>query len=175
MSIWHPIWLGSSSHRENRAVWISWPRFQAPLHTFPTPSSSVGSCHTSLDPAAASNAFLCSFPNTSVRKFIQLSNRCAMCWKAISEITFNIQWNLGRILQSWYTKHQRVREQWGLSNLITAIRTGLQSGQGWGDFFSCGHPPQLNSVGSGVDWVTGLFSLWVAVVVYWHYKNTGGG
>ena len=32
--------------------------------------------------------------------------------------------------------------------------------QGWGEFFSCGHLPQLNSVGSGVDWVMRLFFLW---------------
>ena len=54
--------------------------------------------------------------------------------------------------------HQRVRKQWGLSGLISAIRPGLP---GVWEFFSSGHPPQLNSVGSGVDWLKELFSLWI--------------
>ena len=45
--------------------------------------------------------------------------------------------------------HPSVREQWGLSGLISAIRLGLPRGQGWGNFFVCGQPPQLNSVDKG--------------------------
>ena len=46
------------------------------------PASSVGSRHTSLDPAEASNAFLCNFDDTGPRNLIHLSNRCVMCWKS---------------------------------------------------------------------------------------------
>ena len=46
----------------------------------------------------------------------------------------------------------------GLNSPISMIRLGLQHGQGWVIFFSCGPLPQLNSVGSGTEWVTGLFS-----------------
>ena len=43
---------------------------------------------------------------------------------------------------------------------ISAIRPGLPCGQGWGGNFSRGQPPQDDSVGSRVVWLTGLFSLW---------------
>ena len=56
--------------------------------------------------------------------------------------------------------HQRVREQWGLKGLISVIRPGLTVCPGAGVGVSHGQPSQLNSVGSGVVWVTGLFSPW---------------
>ena len=37
----------------------------------------------------------------------------------------------------------------------------VASGQGWGEFFLSGYPIQLNIVGSGMVWVTGLFSQWM--------------
>ena len=45
------------------------------------------------------------------------------------------------------------------SSLRSVIRPGLPCGRGGGIVFLHGHPPQLNSVGSGVDWVQGLFFL----------------
>ena len=85
-------------------MWLSWPSFHAPLHNFTPRASSVGSRHASLDPAAASNAFLHNFANTGPRNSLQLSNRCAVCWKkAISKITFNIRWNLKQIWCLWHT------------------------------------------------------------------------
>ena len=45
------------------------------------------------------------------------------------------------------------------------IRLGLAAwrvARGGVGFFPSGHPPQVNSVGSGVVWVMGLFSLWGA-------------
>ena len=51
-------------------------------HNFPPAVSWAGSHHASLNPSAASNAFLCNFANTGPRDSIQLSNRCAICWKS---------------------------------------------------------------------------------------------
>ena len=67
-----------------------------------------------------------------IRFNFQIHVQCAK--KAISKITFSIQWN-----RSWHTCvskgdwHERVREQWGLSGLST-IRPGLAAwpGVGWG-------------------------------------------
>ena len=61
---------------------------------------------------------------------------------------------------------QRAWEQQGLIGPISTIRLGLPCGQGWGGNFSHGQPPKNNSVGFGVVWVTGLFSLWGLSVGY---------
>ena len=50
--------------------------------------------------------------------------------------------------------------------------------RGGGEFFSRGHPPQLNSVGFGVVWVTGLFSLCLPqvnnlLIIYSQYHGCG--
>ena len=58
------------------------------------------------------------------------------------------------------------RRTWG-DHAEVAILTKFSSPtpqvppQGWGDFISRSHSPQLISMGSGVFWVTGLFSLWL--------------
>ena len=90
----------------------------------------------SLDPVGASNAFLRNSANTGPRNSIQLSNQCAMGWtKKKSKISYNMPWN------------QRVREQWGLSGLISAIRRGLGAwpgvcvrGGGGGGYFCTSSP-----------------------------------
>ena len=61
---------------------------------------------------------------------------------------------------------QRAWEQQGLIGPISTIRLGLPCGQGWGENFSPCQPPKDNSVGTGVVWVTGLFSLWGLPVGY---------
>ena len=76
-----------------------------------------------------------------IRFNFQIDVQCAE--KAISKINFHIWWNLEQIWHSW---HQRVPEQRGLSGLLSVIRLGLPHGQGWGDFLSSGHPPQLNTL-----------------------------
>ena len=56
---------------------------------------------------------------------------------------------------------QRAWEQWGLSGPISAIRHGLPCGQEWGGergIFRVVNHPKI-TVGYGVVWVTGLFSL----------------
>ena len=50
------------------------------LHT--PPASSVGSHHSSLNPATASNAFSCNFAKNGHKNSIQLSNLCEMCRKS---------------------------------------------------------------------------------------------
>ena len=114
---------------------------------------------------AASNAFSSNFANDDHRNSIKPSNLCAMCWKAISKITFNIRLNLKLIWHSWHTWVSKGNikgfwEQWGLSDLIGEIRLGLGAWPGVGGIFLHGHPSQVNSVDSGVVWVMGLFSLW---------------
>ena len=51
-------------------------------HCTISPNCYVGHRHTSLDPVAASNAFLCNFANNVHRNSIQLSHPCAMSWKS---------------------------------------------------------------------------------------------
>ena len=58
-----------------------------------------------------------------------------------------------------------------MSGPINAIRPGMLCGQGWGEIFSRGQPPQDNGVGSGVVWVTGLFSLCVISHGYQGYSS----
>ena len=81
--------------------------------------------------------------------------------KFISKITFNIRWNLEQIWHSWHTwvssKGSRTMgSEWPDKHDKTRFATWA----GVGKSFSHGHPPQLHSVGSSVDWVMGLFSLW---------------
>ena len=71
-----------------------------------------------------------------------------------------------QVLSKFYfrdTPEQRAWKQYSLSGLINAIRLGLQCGQGWGKIFPRGQLHQDISVGSGVVWVMGLFSLWYKV------------
>ena len=124
----------------------------------------MGSRHASQDPAAASNAFSCNFANTGHRISIQLSNLCAMCKKkAILKITFNIRWNLKQFGVRGTPGYQRVTSKGsraiGSEWPDKRDKTEFGSVARVGGFFSRGHPPQLNSLGYGVVWVTGLFSL----------------
>ena len=60
--------------------------------------------------------------------------------KAISKITFNIQWNLKQHWHPWHTWLSKgnikgFQEQWGLSGLISVIRLGLAAWPGVGGKF----------------------------------------
>ena len=95
----------------------------------------------------------------------QICVQCADFEKAISKITFNIRWNLGKFGIRGTPEYQRVT--WKGSRTMGSEwpdkhnKTGFSSVARGGEiFFSRGHPPQVNSVGSGVVWVTGLFSIW---------------
>ena len=91
---------------------------------------------------------------------------CVQCAeKAIAKITVNFPMKACANLAfeahlSIKGRHQRVREQWGLSGLISAIRPDLAAwpggvvwcggvGGGGGGGGLRGHPPQLKRVGSG--------------------------
>ena len=119
----------------------------------------MGSRCTLLDMTAA-NVFWCNFANTDPRNLIQHLNRCVMYWKSISKIIFISNETLSKFdfldTVTWKVMRTMEPEQSDKRD----IRPGLQNGQGWGDFFSHGHLPQLNSVGSGAHWIMGLFSLW---------------
>ena len=143
--------MSKLEHKENTAVWLCWPCFHTPLHNIPPPVSSVGSHHALLDPATALNAFLSNFANIGARNSIQLSNRCVMCWKKpfLQSLSTSEKILSKFCIRDTPEYHPSVREQWGLSGLISAIRLGLPRGQGWGNFFVCGQPPQLNSVDNG--------------------------
>ena len=52
---------------------------------------------------------------------------------------------------------------------ISSNKTGFGSVTRAGEFFLHGHPPQLNSVGSGVVWVMGLF--WKATILGGLYRG----
>ena len=52
--------------------------------------------------------------------------------------------------KTWFT---------GISGVFSGVFKIWPCGQGWEENFSRGQPPQDNNVGSGVVWVTGLFSL----------------
>ena len=135
-----PIAVILGRHKNNLPPWLSWPHF----HNF-TPSRAT-SCIAG--PGAALMHFHATLliMTTEIRFNFQIGVQCAE--KAISDITFNIRWNLKQIWRSWYTWvqkgwYQRVREQWGLSGLISVIRSGLAAWPGLGDFFRVVILPKL--------------------------------
>ena len=106
-----------------------------------------------------------------IRLNFQIRVLCAE--KAISKITFNIPWNLKQIFRSWHTwvskgniKGMRTMgSEWpdkrNKTGFGSVVRGEGGVGGGWGGGgASRGPPSQLNSVGSEMVWVTGLFSLW---------------
>ena len=79
---------------------------------------------------------------------------------ANSNVSFQVNTSFEQILFPWHTlARSKGLRTIGSEGPISKIRPGLPCGQGWGKFFSRGKPPQDNSVGSGVVWETGLFSL----------------
>ena len=131
-----------------------------PLYNFTPPTSTVGHRHTSLGTTAVWNAFWYNFFFYWSKKFFllvqeiwfnfQINVQCIE--KAISKIFFHISWNLEQIWHLWHI--------WVISKGLRKM--GLERP---GGIFSSGHLTQLNSVGSGVDWVMGLSSCCEPVVM----------
>ena len=93
------------------------PRFYAPVHNFPLPTSAVGRRFASLNPTAASNIFWSNFADTGPRNSIRLSNWCAMCWKAISKIILK-SFSISAEILSKFVIH-RAANQYGISIFCT--------------------------------------------------------
>ena len=84
--------------------------------------------------AAASNACLCNIANTGPRNSIHLSNRCEMCWKKpfLKLLSISDEILSKFDIHDTLEYHQRVRDQRGGIDMISAIRPSLRRGQGWG-------------------------------------------
>ena len=86
---------------ENTAAWLSSPRFHAPLHNFTPPQwGAVTHCWT----RPQHQMHFCTTFLILVLEIwfnFQIDVQCAE--KAISNITFNIRWNLKQIWHSWHT------------------------------------------------------------------------
>ena len=122
-------------HKENMVAWLSWPCFHAPLYNFTPPANSVGSRHTSLDMAAASNAFLRNFADTIFDEILS---------------KFGIQRVTSKGSRTMRSEWPDKREK---TKFVSVARGG-------GNIFHIVILSRL-SVGSEVVWVTGLFSLWI--------------
>ena len=84
---------------------------------------------------------------------------CIWIWLGYGPLTRYAKLRVTHICREHFPRHRRV----ALPTCITAREwpdkhdwNGFTVGGG--GICLCGHLPQLNSVGSGVDWVTGLFS-----------------
>ena len=101
---------------------------------------------------------------------------CVKCAeKAISKITFNIRWNVGKSGVCGPPEYQRVTSkgsrrigpEWPDKGDKTGFSSVARGVCGWvGGGCSHGHPHQVKGVDSGVVWVTGLFSLWYILQSY---------
>ena len=162
---WIPVSIFLALHREITRTGLSGPQFHAALHNFtPPPGPAAG-------PSAAGalvGGIWCNFVNIGPRNTIQLSIRYV--GNVNSDVSFQVNANFEQILFLWHT--------WSRSKGLRTIgskwpdkrnKIGLTGGGGGRDF-SHGQPPQENSVGSGVVWVTGMFSLSVAIIG--HCLNT---
>ena len=88
--------LREGIHRENTTVWLSWPRFHAPLYNFTPPARSVTHHWTRLQHQMHFCAILLLLV-LEIRFNFQIDLQCA------EKFTFNIQWNLKQIWRSWHT------------------------------------------------------------------------
>ena len=128
-----------------------------------------GCRRASMNLLTTTNAFSSNFVNSGHRNSIRLTNLRAMCRKNISKITFIFQWNLKHSWHTWLSKgnikgfENNMESEWHDKR----DKTGFGSVTRGGVNFSRGHPPELNSVGTGMVWVTGLFSPCLTWQVPW--------
>ena len=120
-------------------TWLSWPRFQAPLHNFPPLWGAVKHCWTRWQHQMHFHAILL-IKVIEIWFSFQICVQCAK--KAISKITFNIHWNLKQIWRSWHTwvskgNIKEYENNGGLSGLIREIRLALGAWTGVGGNCIC--------------------------------------
>ena len=157
--------LAANGEQPNMAIWTM---ISCPTAQFPPTYKLSGHRHQSLDTSEASNAFWCNFSYTAPRNFIQLSNRCTVCWKSHFKNHFPY------LMKSWVhlTFVAHLSNIKGFENNKTewpdkCNKTRFAGGQWGGGFFCHGYLAQLNSLGSLVDWVMGLFYDSIYVHLTW--------
>ena len=111
---------------------------------------------------------------------------CNVPKKAISKTIFNIRWNLEIFGVLGTPEYQRVtskgsrtirserpdkRDKTGFGSVASKCVCVCVCVWGGGVYFRVVILPQLNSVGSGVVWVTGLFSLYYFVATTYYLSD----
>ena len=151
-------------HREITPTRLSGPWFHAPLYNFTPSLSPVGGPLRTTDPDCSIGSSLAAFNVTLLILDLEIpfnfrfDMQCA--GNDNSNVNFQVNTSFQQILFPCHT--------WTRSKGLRTIgsnwpdkryKTGLVAWPGVGEKFSCGQPPQENSVGSGVVWVMGLLPL----------------
>ena len=164
--------LVSPYHREITRTGLSGPRFHAPLHNFTSSPDPAGGSVVHQWPRLQQVRSLAAFDITLLILVLEIPFNFQFDMQCAGNANFNVSFQVNasfeQILFPWHTwvrsKGLRTIGSWWPDK-----RTGLQCGQGWGKNFSRGQPSQDNSVGSGVVWVTGLFSLCGIIALCQHW------